>query len=155
MKKALAPLIVLFALMFGSLGSAQSYFGLYTSTYALIGLQNTTGPLRLGVGIDPFWYGFGIVGSADFTLGRFDFAPTSDFIAELYYGAGVNAGFYFSGSYFGSSGGGLIADAHGLFGIEYKLPASSYSVYGEIQAGLRITPFTGFYGGGRFGVNFR
>ncbi len=153
--KRLAPLVVLFALLFGSLSKAQGgYLGLYTGTYAAIGLQYTTEPIRFSVGLDPFWYGFGITGAVDAKLGGFELAPAPDVRLDGYFGAGANAGFYFN-SFLFTSGGGIVADAHGLVGLEYKLPGMNYSVYAEIQLGARLLPSFGFYPGGRFGINFR
>ncbi|MCX7600742.1 MAG: hypothetical protein N2Z75_02250 [Meiothermus sp.] len=152
--KRFAPVVVLCFLMFGTLAQAQtSYLGLYSGTYAAIGLQYTTEPIRFSIGLDPFWYGFGITGAVDTKLGGFTLSPSPDIRLDGYFGAGVNAGFYFNSFFF--SGSGLLADAHGLVGLEYKLPNMNYSLYAEIQLGARILPSFNFYPGGRVGINFR
>ncbi|RDI95037.1 hypothetical protein DV704_09250 [Meiothermus sp. QL-1] len=151
----LVPLVVSFSLLWASLAHAQAgYLGLYTGTYAAIGVQYTAEPIRFSVGLDPFWYGFGLTGAVDVKLGGFSLAPAPEVRLEGYFGAGANAGYYFN-SYLFTSGGGLVADAHGLVGLEYRLPGMPYSVYAEIQLGARLLPTVAFYPGGRLGLNFR
>ncbi|MDX2005943.1 MAG: hypothetical protein SFU83_11750 [Meiothermus sp.] len=141
MKKTVAPLIVFFALMFGSLGSAQSNgFGIYSGFPEWLGIQYQTNGLRLGAGLS--FSGLG--GSADLIILESPLPVAPGFELSWYAGAGVSAGFWLFRTL-----SGIYIFPHGLAGIEYKFPDQSFSVYGELQLGIGIGlgNLSGAYGG--------
>lgn len=129
--KRLMPLVVLFTLMFGSLGKAQSDgFGLYSGYPEWIGIQTQTNNLRLGAGLG-FW---GVGASADLILGKQALGETN-LALSWYYGAGVSLGYWF-----------FIANEiylfpHGLVGLEWDpsaLGLRGLKFYSEFQLGAAI-----------------
>jgi hypothetical protein len=134
--KRLVPLLVLFALAFGSLGKAQSAgFGIYSGWPTWIGAQFQTDGLRLGVGLSSFGFGADaglMLGESPLAVAPGIFAPGTEL--SWYYGAGMSAGFWlFRGV------GDLYVFPHGLAGIEAVFPGQPFSFYAEGQLGF------GFY----------
>lgn len=131
MKKILVSLLMVFGFVFTSLGSAQSDgFGIYSGYPDFLGVQYQASNLRFGVGLAVL----GIGGGIDLLLGENQLnTGSSDLQLSWYYGAGVSASvwaFY--------SLGGFVIFPHGLAGIEWQLPQSTISVYGELQLGFNI-----------------
>lgn len=131
--KRLAPLVILFALMFGSLGKAQSEgFGLYSGFPTWIGVQYQVSNFRVGAGLAFAGLGAG----ADYIILEQAIPAAPGFDLSWFAGAGASVGFWtFSGV------GGIYIFPHGLAGIEYAFPGQPFSVYGELQVGFGI--FTG------------
>ena len=152
MKKLLVSLAMVFGFAVSSLGSAQSDgFGIYSGFPVFIGAQFQTNNLRFGAGLAAFGFG----GSVDYLFLKNAIATGSpDLKLSWYAGAGVSA---FAYSAFTLSGFLLIP--HGLAGVEYQLPGSTISVYGEAQLGFGIalggTGFGGLDFTGRVGAIFR
>ncbi|WP_299431502.1 hypothetical protein [uncultured Meiothermus sp.] len=144
--KRLAPLVVLFALMFGSLGKAQSDgFGIYSGWPTWIGVQYQVSNFRVGAG-----FAFaGLGAGADYMFVEQALPVAPGFDLSWYAGAGVSAGLW---TFLGV--GGIYIFPHGLIGIEYAFPGLPFSVYGEGQLGFGI--FTGSVAGvGGLDYNFR
>jgi hypothetical protein len=138
---------MVFGFAVSSLGSAQSDgFGIYSGYPVFIGGQFQTNNLRFSVGFGTY----GIGGGADFIFLKNAIATGSpDLKLSWYAGAGVNA-FLYSSLFVGS---GIYLAPHGLAGVEYQLPNSTISVYGEAQLGFAfgLGGFTGPVGGFDFG----
>ncbi|MCS7068353.1 MAG: hypothetical protein NZN28_06965 [Meiothermus sp.] len=145
--KRLVPLVFLFAVMFGSLGKAQSDgFGLYSGFPTWIGVQYQVSNLRVGGGLAFAGLGAG----ADYMILEQAIPAAPGFTLSWYAGAGVSAGFW---TVLGNSG--IYIFPHGLAGIEYAFPGQPFSVYGEGQIGFGIG--TGALSGvlGGFDYNIR
>lgn len=138
MKKLLAPLVLLMALMVGSLGHAQSEgFGIYSGYPEWIGVQTQTGGLRLGAGLSFL----GIGGSADLVLGKQSLG-TTNLDLSWYYGAGVSAGVWLF------LAGQVYVFPHGLVGLEWDPTAmglTGMKFYTEFQVGAGISLPGGIY----------
>lgn len=142
--KRLAPLVVLFALLFGSLGKAQSDgFGIYSGFPTWIGVQYQVSSFRLGAGLAFAGLGAG----ADYIVLEQAIPAAPGFDLSWYAGAGASVGFWTV-----SSNTGIYIFPHGLVGIEYAFPAQPFSVYGELQVGFGIG--TGALSGVIGGVDF-
>jgi hypothetical protein len=136
--KRLAPLVVLFALMFGSLGKAQSDgFGIYSGFPTWLGVQYQVSNFRVGAGLAFAGLGAGV--NYMFLEQAIPAAPGFDL--SWYAGAGASAGLW---TLLGV--GGIYIFPHGLAGIEYAFPGQPFSLYGELQVGF------GFFTGGVTGV---
>lgn len=128
--KRLVPLLVLFALAFGSLGKGQSDgFGIYSGWPTWIGAQFQTDGLRAGVGFSAF--GFGADLGLIIAESRLAAAPDLDL--SWYYGAGAGLGIWTF-----RAASGIYIFPHGLIGLEWQLPQADFSLYSEIQAGLGL-----------------
>ncbi len=128
--KRIAPLVVLFALLFGSLGKAQSDgFGLYSGFPTWLGVQYQVSNLRLGAGLA--FAGLG--GGVDYMFLEQAIPAAPGFDLSWYAGAGASAGFW---TVLGNSG--IYLFPHGLAGIEYAFPGQPFSLYGELQVGFGI-----------------
>lgn len=142
--KRVAPLVVLFALLFGSLGKAQSDgFGLYSGFPTWIGVQYQVSNFRLGAGLAVAGLGAG----ADYIVLEQAIPAAPGFDLSWYAGAGASVGFWTV-----QSNTGIYVFPHGLVGIEYAFPAQPFSVYGELQVGFGIG--TGALSGVIGGVDF-
>ena len=143
-------LIVAGLMMALSFASAKGYFGVFTGYPEAIGVQYSmdTG-MRLSLGL-PFFGGFGVAGSADMILGSGDLG-VENMDLSYYYGAGASAFFV---SYVGYSDVG--ANFHGLAGMEWLIPNTSFGVFWEGQLGVEYGTWSHFgpFFGGRVGVNF-
>ncbi len=151
--KRLAPLVVLFALMFGSLGNAQSNgFGLYSGFPTWIGVQFQVSSFRVGAGLALAGLGAG----ADYILLEQAIPAAPGFDLSWYAGAGASVGFW---TVLGNSG--IYIFPHGLVGIEYAFPQQPFSAYGELQVGFGFGTgaLSGVLGGldfnARAGIIFR
>lgn len=150
--KRLAPLLVLFVLIFGSLGKAQSDgFGIYSGFPTWIGVQYQVSNFRVGAGLAFAGPGAGV--NYMFLEQAIPTAP--DFDLSWYAGAGVSAGLW---TLLGRAG--IYIFPHGLAGIEYAFPEQPFSLYGELQVGFGIfTAGVAGVGGldfnGRVGLIFR
>lgn len=151
--KRLAPLVVLFALMFGSLGKAQSDgFGLYSGFPTWIGVQYQVSNFRVGAGLAFAGLGAGV----DYMFLEQAIPAAPGFDLSWYAGAGASVGFWTV-----LSNAGIYIFPHGLVGIEYAFPAQPFSFYGELQVGFGIGTgaLSGVIGGldfnGRAGLIFR
>jgi hypothetical protein len=148
--KRLVPLFVLFAMMFGSLGKAQSQgFGIYSGFPTLAGVQFQSDGFRAGVGLG-LW-GFG--GDVALILAETPFAPGD--ALSWYYGAGVGGSI---GSVLGVTV--ITVFPHGLFGVEWQVPQAGFSLYSELQLGAGIVAAAGTAAlvpgfSGRIGIIFR
>jgi len=138
MKKALLAVFALALLTLAGFGSAQK-FGVYAG-YGYDGMLGgqyyLSDDLRLSLGITPV-IGLAVGGSLDFILGRVDLAEDSDQELGAYYGVGV--------------GGGVVSvlgvavfsvQGHGMGGVEFGVPDSDLSIFGEFGLGPAMY-FTG------------
>jgi len=150
MKKALAVLSMVVALAFAGLGFASKY-GFYAG-YGYDGVfggqfylgDNT----RVSVGVTPF-LGLAFGGSLDFILGSVDLAEEQEQQLQAYYGAGIGGGFI---TVLGA--GAVYFHGHGLGGVEFGIPDTDLSVFGELGLG----PILIFASGGSaftFGYDFK
>jgi len=126
--KRLAPLAVLFALLFGSAGKAQSDgFGLYSGFPTFIGVQYQISGFRVGGGLALA----GLAAGANYIFLEQALPVAPGFDLSWYAGAGASAGFWTI-----SGNSGIYIFPHGLAGIEYAFPQQPFSVYGELQVGF-------------------
>ncbi len=146
MRKALVIAGLMIALSFAS---AKGYFGVFSGYPEVIGVQYTMDSgMRFSLGV-PYTGAFGIAGSADMILGTGPL-EMEDVDLSYYYGAGLSAAMYFPSSF--------MVNGHGLAGVEWVIPETTFGVFFEAQLGVRYVtwgpPHIGPFFGGRIGVNF-
>ncbi len=145
MRKALFVAGLMLVLSFAS---AKAYFGVFSGYPEAIGVQYTMdNNMRFSVGM-PYAWGFGIAGSADMILGS---GPIDMEGIDLsyYYGAGASAVMYIPSDF--------AVNGHGLAGVEWMVPNTSFGVFWEMQLGVEFKTWGNFIGpfyGSRLGVNF-